>query len=340
MSEAREEQFDDVFLGSSFLCLAAAVFASDMGKRVAILEKDHRLGGAWSILKEDPVFGSIEYGCHIFAPTDNANRDDGFYSFLVHRLGLSLVNLNPQPLFFDQSVGAYAEYHPGRLFRYFADGLPGFLLAIENLLEANSVVVCRNFSVTDLRVDNDTVRTYSDKQVICSERIHFPSFFGVESAELFGERLEFGFESRTCYHVLLKFSSPGQDYSYYHSIEPSLSFDKVINLTPFYRNLCSDGSAIACARVSKQFKKLSEASEFASRVLDDLTVVGNATSESRLIAARVIPYTSAYRTEPQLRALECAAMRATRFSYLRSIDVVDCFQHCAYKHQNIGCIDA
>jgi phytoene dehydrogenase-like protein len=74
------------------LPLIEANYIARTGRKVLVLEKNSRLGGAWGSLDNDE-FPYLEIGCHYW---DISRRG---YEFLRSRLGLDLVPFDPQPKF-------------------------------------------------------------------------------------------------------------------------------------------------------------------------------------------------------------------------------------------------
>lgn len=83
--------FDDVVIGSSPLMLMHAGLLGRQGRRVCLVERAERLGGAWQTARLDNG-EDIEIACHLIEVFP------GIYELLESASGVAFVPLNPQPI--------------------------------------------------------------------------------------------------------------------------------------------------------------------------------------------------------------------------------------------------
>lgn len=84
------EQHDVIVVGSSPICVMAAIKASRSGASVLLLERNERLGGAWRLTS---VFGidDVEIGPHVMRRNRRAYRE------IQRVIGVTMVPMQPMP---------------------------------------------------------------------------------------------------------------------------------------------------------------------------------------------------------------------------------------------------
>ena len=89
---AKAADWNTIIVGSSPLLLIEAIYLARTGRKVLVLEKMGRFGGAWGGL-DTKEFPNLEVGCHYWDISRRA------YNFLHSNLGINLVPFSPQPQF-------------------------------------------------------------------------------------------------------------------------------------------------------------------------------------------------------------------------------------------------
>ena len=84
------KKFDSIIIGSSPVAITESIHLAATGKRVLVIEKNNRLGGAWSSF-DLGSYKNIEYGPHTIKPRP------GLYK-LLRALGIKLIKVHPFPL--------------------------------------------------------------------------------------------------------------------------------------------------------------------------------------------------------------------------------------------------
>ena len=88
---AKKIKYDNIIIGSSPASMVEAICLTYRGKKVLVLEKNDRIGGAWSTI-DFPEGENFEANCHILLGSRKA------YSVMNFFLGWSMHIIKPQPM--------------------------------------------------------------------------------------------------------------------------------------------------------------------------------------------------------------------------------------------------
>jgi len=86
----KEISTDVVIIGTGPICLIEALYYKRLGKKVLILEKENKAGGAWKTIDIGSI-KNLDIGCHIYS------RNEKAYQFLIKTLNINLVKVAPKP---------------------------------------------------------------------------------------------------------------------------------------------------------------------------------------------------------------------------------------------------
>jgi len=85
--------YDSILIGSGPVNLIEAMYLSNQGKKVLVLEQGDYIGGAWGKVPLESDLPDFQLGCHIWDIEPTA------FQFLSKFLDIKLTKMNPQPEF-------------------------------------------------------------------------------------------------------------------------------------------------------------------------------------------------------------------------------------------------
>lgn len=213
---AIETDFDVVIVGSSPISLLEAVYQLDCGKRVLILEKNERCGGAWKSIDICGI-ANADLGCH------SIGSDTRISSFLKDYIGCNFLCLE-EPL---------QDGEKCRKGYYFSKGCHELISCLEQIInshekgfllhkELQSVFFDDQRECVFLSVENDR---YSSAKLIITPS----SRFYVENPT-FTNPINVNVQQYPHLYLLVEDAGP-VSFSYLNGIASGMS--RAMNLTPF-----------------------------------------------------------------------------------------------------------
>jgi len=267
-SDMQAKKYDMVFLGTSMICVLEAVYQSQLGKSVLMLDRQPGMGGAWRSLE---IFGlhDVENAIHYFLPdpyaldfmkevlTWNVQKMPRKYRvFPLPFRGCWKVSYDNA---FGRLVGAIKEVvlqgkvreFPILLLRavrdflfetrsssyYVGGGTPEMLRKVESILLASRVEVNYSSSVDHIHIDSEekTVEVSVGEERILASTIFFSH--GSRISNLTGSSSPIPIEEklhlRPAVHMLIRDESPSQLYECIFTSDPLIKY--VHDVTRFSR---------------------------------------------------------------------------------------------------------
>lgn len=259
MNKANHRHYDYVFIGTSMICVIEAVYQSLCGKRVLMVDRQDRMGGAWASLD---VFGlnNVENAIHYFLPDLHA------YDFMEKVLQWDVVvserkfRVFPLPggvtwkVPYDRIDGriatrlkeAFVEGQTCGLAtdlaamvadswrgtrqpsRYVRGGTPEMLKKVEAILDASEVEVVYGASIESIRATlradpvevRTSVGTLSTEKIVVTHGSRLQGLVTPEGPLELEEKLLL----RPCVHLLINDASPSNMLECIFSADPLIKY--------------------------------------------------------------------------------------------------------------------
>ena len=331
--------YDNVILGSSPILLLEAVFLAISGKKVIILEKKERLGGAWYLLD---FFNniSIESGCHIWY------RDKRTYDFLKTKLGITLAPGNPQPRiiinnkkipyklkkfiklyegirknllnpsywpsllrqFIEESSTVSKYYYPRR-------GSVELIERLQKLINGLKIEVLKNQKLTEIKIlkNHTEIELLDGKKIYCN-KIIASSHTELDNLSLYGKSKVIknrNQNSNFSIHILLE-TIEKIGLSYLHVLKNN-TIIRVANLN-FQIEKSNLNENLLCVQVTKKLvQENGETEKTANLVLQELMNLKIIPLNSKLIKFKFSTYTCYYRNFDEAKKLKQELKQKVRF---------------------------
>lgn len=338
--------YDNVILGSSPILLLEAIYLSISGKKVIVIEKKKRLGGAWHLL-DFYNNNSVESGCHIWY------RDKRVYEFFKKNLGISLIPCEPQPQIIDKNK----KYHYHRkkfikLYKGFRNNFSSpsyWLTLVRQYIEESSVVnkyaypkrgsveliekllklikelkieVLSNQKLSSIKIlkENITVEAYNNKKFYC-DQIIASSHTELENLIVYGEPKNIenrNQNSNFSIHILIE-SMDTVGLSYLHILDNN-KIIRVANLN-FQIERSNSKENLLCIQISnKLIQKNGKTKRTVNIVLQELIRLKIIHSKYKLIKYKFSNYSCYYRNFEETKALKQDLKEKLRF--INSINLI------------------
>lgn len=257
--EAAEVDFDDVFIGTSPICLLEALHRYHLGHRVLILEQADRCGGAWKSIEACGI-SNVDLGCHFIGTHPELAH------FLQKHVGCPLIDLG-DPL---KQNNMLLDHSPQKnLGFYFPRGSIDLIENLLKLIEKTNIVLLLNHKLESVYIDAEhkLVRVkVKDGYYTTSKVVATPS------SSLRIENLESKSPApikKKHYHLYLLIADPTRFKFTYH-VGISAGMIRMMNLTPF-AGLHETGHQLIAIETGTE-SRLDEAEQFLQSLKDKMLI--------------------------------------------------------------------
>lgn len=210
--------FDCLFVGSSPFSLLEAIYQSQMGKKVIVIDSAAECGGAWRTISVCGI-SQVDLGCH------EIGSNQELESFLTDCIGCRLVALN-DPL----KQFSNLQEHPDGF--YFSKGCSELMGCLKQLLAKTNITLLLNTRVEEVSIEDDLAVVKTTQGPVTAEQIFITpmSAFSIQENQNFFpiDKLN----KQSFYHFYLLVEDPSEPrFSYIELASPTAY--RVMNLTHF-----------------------------------------------------------------------------------------------------------
>lgn len=206
--------FDVVFVGTSPFCLLEALYQSQLGKKVLLLEEQARCGGAWQAIDVCGL-SHVDLGCH------QIGSDLSLKAFLEEYVGCKIVSMDDPKLPFDSSHSPNGYY--------FSQGCYELIERLLERVRASRIQLITECKVHAISVDKqrNIAELVTDSQIFTASKVVLTPMSDLKLSE--GAKSSHKAKYHHLYLLIQDLSPPRFSYKY----GPLEGVSRLMNLTLF-----------------------------------------------------------------------------------------------------------